>query len=105
MFEHQTPQILLLPNDRVAALISCLVCCIQNPFHDVQEAGFRGIVSVAIYIRTNSASQSIRTLLESLLAETMECLFIGNVDSESVSTACAAVHSLATVLPVYSFCY
>jgi hypothetical protein len=55
-----------------------------------------------MYIRTNSASPSIRDLLEHLLTETMACLFIGGVDGESVSNACAAVHGLATILPVAS---
>jgi hypothetical protein len=100
MFEHQTPQILALPLERISALTSCLIHCIHNPLHDVQEAGFRGILSLAIYIRTNSASPAIKELLEHLLTETMKCLFIGAVDGETVSNACAAVHGLAVNLPV-----
>ena len=100
MFEHQTPQILALPLERISALTSCLIHCIHNPLHDVQEAGFRGILSLAIYIRTNSASPAIKELLEHLLTETMKCLFIVAVDGETVSNACAAVHGLAVILPV-----
>jgi hypothetical protein len=100
MFEHHTPQLLALPSERISALTSCLIYCIHNPLHDVQESGFRGILSLAIYIRTNSASPAIKELLEHLLTETMKCLFVGAVDSESVSNACAAVHGLATILPV-----
>jgi hypothetical protein len=102
MFEHQILQILQLPQERVAELLSCLISCIQNPLHDVQESGFRAILSLALYIRINSASSSIRELLDHLLTETMACLFVGGVDSESVSNACAAVHGLAMILPVHS---
>jgi len=104
MFEHQTPQILQFPQARVSELISRLIFCIKNPLHDVQEAGFRAILSLAIYIRINSASPSIRDLLEHLLTESLACLFIDGVDSETVSIACAAVHGLSvilSVLPVY----
>jgi hypothetical protein len=100
MFEHQTAQILQLPEQRISDLLSCLIRCIQNPLHDVQEAGFRAILSLALYIRTHSASPSIQNLLEHLLTETVACLFIGGVDGDSVSNACAAVHSLATILSV-----
>jgi len=100
MFEHQASQILQLPPERVSELITCIIYCIQTPLHDVQESGFRAILSLALYIRMNSASPSIRDLLEHLLTEAMACLFIGGVDSESVSNACAAVHGLAMILPV-----
>lgn len=100
MFEHQTPQILQLPHERISELITCIIFCIQNPLHNVQESGFRAILSLALYIRMNSASSSIRDFLEHLLTETTSCLFIGGVDSESVTNACAAVHSLAMILPV-----
>jgi len=100
MFEHQTSNILQFPYDRLASLLSCLISCIQNSLHEVQEAGFRAIMSVALYIRMNSADPGIKDLLERLLTETMACLFIGGVDNESVSNACAAVHGLAMILPV-----
>src|SRR5436190_8962661 len=100
MFEHQIPQILQTPLERVSKLLSSLIFCIQNPLQSVQESGFRAIVSLALYIRINSASTSIRDLLEHLLTETLACLFIGGVDSESVSIACATVHGLAMILPV-----
>jgi hypothetical protein len=100
MFEHQTPQILQLPQERISNLLSCLIRCVQNPLHDVQEAGFKAILSLAIYIRTHSAPPTIQALLEHLLTETVACLFIGGVDSDSVSNACAAVHGLATILSV-----
>lgn len=48
----------------------------------------------------NSADPGIQDLLEGLLTDTMGCLFVGGVDSESVSNACAAVHGLAIILPV-----
>jgi hypothetical protein len=99
MFEHQTPQLLQLPRERVSELISCLIYCIQNPTHDVQEAGFRAILPLSFYLRMNHVPPTNRDLLEHLLTETMACLFVGGVDGESVSNACAAVHSLATILP------
>ena len=102
MFEHQAPQILQLPHERISRLISSIMHCIQNPLHVVQESGFRAILSLALYIRMNSVSSSIRDLLEQLLTETMACLFIGGVDSESVSNACAAVHGLGMILPVHT---
>lgn len=74
----------------------------KNPLHDVQEAGFRAILSLAMYIRANSAPASVGDLLEHLLTETVACLFIGGVDSDSVSNACAALHGLATILSVFS---
>ena len=100
MFEHQTPQILQLPRERVSELISCLILCIQNPLHDVKEAGFRAILSLAMCIRVNSASPTILDLLEHLLTETVACLFVGEVDCDNVSNACAAVHGLASILSV-----
>ena len=101
MFEHQTAQLLQLPQERVSSLIQCLVHCIQNPLHEVQEAGFRAILSLALYIRINSASPTILPFLETLLTETLAVLFIGGVDSENVSNACAAVHGLASILSVF----
>jgi hypothetical protein len=100
MFEHQTLQILQLPPERISGLISCLIFSIKNPLHEVQESGFRAIVSLAMSIRVNSASPSIRQLLEHLLTETLACLFVGGVNSENVSNACAAAHGLALILPV-----
>ena len=100
MFEHQTPQLLGLPLERISGLIHCLVSCIRNPLHVVQDAGFRAILFLAMHIRLNSASRTIEGLLEFLLAETLTALFVGGVDSESVSNACAAVHGLAVILHV-----
>jgi len=100
MFEHQTQQILEQPQERITELCQCLVYCIRNPLHEVQESGFRAILSFAMFIRQNSAPPSLAHVLESILAETMASLFVGGVDSESVSNACAAVHGLAIVLPV-----
>lgn len=100
MFEHQIPQLLDLPHERISELCQCLIFCIRNPLHDVQEAGFRAILSLAMFIRRHSASPVIAAVLESLLAEAMGSLFMGGVDSESVSNACAAVHGLAIILPV-----
>lgn len=102
MFEHQTPQLLQLPRERVSDLISCLTYCIQHPIHDIQEAGFRAILPLSFYLKMNSVPPSNRDLLEHLLTETMACLFVGGVDGESVSNACASVHSLATILPACS---
>jgi len=105
MFEHQILNILQFPHDRLASLLLCLISCIQNSLHEVQEAGFRAIMSLALYIRMNSADPGIKDILEHLLTETMACLFIGGVDSESVSNACAAVHGLAMILPVMPSIY
>ena len=101
MFEHQTAQLLQLPHELVSSLIQGLILCIQNPLHQVQEAGFRAILSLALYVRLNSASPSIQSVLETLLTETLAVLFIGGVDSENVSNACAAVHGLASILSVH----
>jgi len=100
MLEHQTAQILQLPQTRISQLISSLVLCIRNPLKEVQESGFRAIASLALYIRTNSAPSFVQELLETLLTETMASLFIGGVDTDSVSSACSAVHGLSTILPV-----
>jgi|SRR5579862_1509573 len=102
MFEHQTPQILELPQERISSLCRCLVFCIGNPLHEVQESGFRAILSLALFVRQHSASPGVAHVLESLLEETMASLFVGGVDNESVSNACAAVHGLAIILPVCS---
>jgi hypothetical protein len=101
MFEHQTPQILQFTPERISEMILCLIYSIKNPLHEVQESGFRAIVPLTMYIRANSAPPSIRQVLENLLTETMACLFIGGVNSENVSNACAAVHGLALILSVY----
>ena len=103
MFEHQTPQILQLSHARVSEMISCLIFCIENPLHDVQEAGFRAILSLAMDIHKNTAPPTIRDLLEHLLTKTVACLFVGGVDADSVSNACAAVHGLAAILSVPIF--
>jgi hypothetical protein len=100
MFEHHTSQILQFPPHRLASVLAALTSCIQHSLHEVQEAGFRAIMSLALYIRMNSADPGVQVLLEGLLTETMGCLFVGGVDPESVSNACAAVHGLAVILPV-----
>ena len=100
MFEQQTAHLLQLPHERVSSLIHCLIHCIQNPLHQVQEAGFRAILSLSLHIRLHSASPTILPLLDTLLTETLAVLFIGGVDSENVSNACAAVHGLASILQV-----
>jgi hypothetical protein len=106
MLEHQTAQILQLPQTRILKLISSLILCIRNPLKEVQESGFRAIASLALYIRTHSAPSFVQELLENLLTETMASLFIGGVDTDSVSSACSAVHGLATILPVTSsYCH
>jgi hypothetical protein len=103
MFEHQTSQILQFPAYRLASALAALTACIQHSLHEVQEAGFRAIMLLALYIRMNLADPGVQTLLEGLLMETMGCLFIGGVDTENVSNACAAVHGLAVILPVSLF--
>jgi hypothetical protein len=101
MFEHQTAQILSLDSELIRKLLTCLVYSIQNPLHEVQEAGFRAILSLAIYLRAHSTvAPLIREMLESLLADSIACLFIGGVGSDNVSNACAAIHGLAIILPV-----
>jgi hypothetical protein len=100
MFEHQALQILEQPQERISALCQCLGYCIRNPLHEVQEAGFRAILSFAMFVRQHSAPLSTAHVLESLLTETTASLFVGGVDTESVSNACAAVHSLAIIIPV-----